>query len=162
MKKMRWYKNNKGSSLLFVVISMAFVAIIGTLLSQLTVMNVQMKKTDRKAKETFYTNETALNELQLVLEDISGEAMKKAYVGIVNDYANITNNPSSSLQEQFNYEYVKYLVNYLTSGTWNTLSSIPDIDPTVGYAATYSNNTLQRGLPAADSNRQVPPAPLLQ
>ncbi len=142
MKKMRWYKNNKGSSLLFVVISMAFVAIIGTLLSQLTVMNIQMKKTDRKAKETFYTNETALNELQIVLEDISGEAMKKAYVGIVNDYANITNNPSTSLQEQFNYEYVKYLVNYFTSGTWNTLSSIPDIDPTVGYAGTYSNNTL--------------------
>lgn len=133
MKRMKWYKNNKGSSLLFVIISIAFVAILGTLLSQLTVINTQMKKTDRKAKETFYTNETALNELQLTLEDISGEAMKKAYVGVVNDYANITNDTSRNLQDQFAYNYVRYLVNFLAGGDY-TVNVIPEITNGNDYA----------------------------
>lgn len=141
MKRMRWYKNNKGSSLLFVIISIAFVAILGTLLSQLTVINTQMKRTDKKAKETFYTNETALNELQIILEDISGDAMKKAYIGIVNDYANITDNTSRNLQDQFAYEYVRYLVNYFAGGgnyDSNILSAVSD--PEKDYAGVILSN----------------------
>lgn len=139
MKRMRWYKNNKGSSLLFVIIAIAFVAILGTLLSQLTVINIQMKSTDKKAKETFYTNETALNELQITLEDISGEAMKKAYVGIVEDYANITNDSSRNLQDQFAYEYVRYLVNYFAGGGYDT-SVIPEISDPADYADLVKDN----------------------
>lgn len=140
MKKMKWYKNNKGSSLLFVIISIAFVAILGTLISHLTFINIQMKRTDKKAKETFYTNETALNELQIVLEDISGEAMKKAYIGIVNDYANITEDATRNLQDQFAYNYVRYLVNYLAGGDFSA-EVIPEITDPALYAGYQDKRT---------------------
>lgn len=158
MKKIKWYKNNRGSSLLFVIISIAFVAILGTLLSQLTNINLQMKSIDRKAKTTFYTTETALNELQIALEDISGDAMKKAYTDIVQDYANITNDADQSLQAQFAYEYVKNLVNTLYNGT--VIADVSDASEykiaAKDFETTYSPNIIKSKMDAIyDKNQET-------
>ncbi len=72
-------KNNRGSSILLVIIAIAFVGTLATILVYSTYYNYLMKHTDRSAKGNFYTAETALNEINAGLQQIVSNAMKESY-----------------------------------------------------------------------------------
>ena len=72
-------KNNRGSSIVLVIIAIAFVGTLATILVYATYYNYLMKHTDRSAKGNFYTAETALNEINAGLQQIVSTAMQESY-----------------------------------------------------------------------------------
>ena len=55
-------KDNRGFSLITVILAVAFIAILGLLVLYLALQNFRMKATDIKGKDSFYTAEQALEE----------------------------------------------------------------------------------------------------
>ncbi|NLO08600.1 MAG: hypothetical protein GX129_01865, partial [Clostridiales bacterium] len=56
--------NNQGSTLLTVIIIIAFIGILGSMMLSVTMTNLQMKMIERKSKENFYTCESTLDEMR--------------------------------------------------------------------------------------------------
>ena len=88
-------KGNKGFSLITVIITVAFIGILGLLVLYLALQNFNMKITGIKGKDSFYTAEQALEEIRLGLQQDVGEAMSAAYIKVMEDY----NKQSSSSDE---------------------------------------------------------------
>ena len=64
MKKERFMiKDNRGASLIAVLVALSVVSILGVIISQLTVTNIQMKEAERQAKTIFYNAEAVMDDL---------------------------------------------------------------------------------------------------
>lgn len=73
MKRIR--KDNRGAALITAVITIMFIAILGTTLLSVSYSNLIMKKNNVRAKDNTYTAEMAMGELQSVLrskDDLDG------------------------------------------------------------------------------------------
>ena len=66
-------KGNKGFSLITVIITVAFIGILGLLVLYLALQNFNMKITGIKGKDSFYTAEQALEEIRLGLQQDVGD-----------------------------------------------------------------------------------------
>lgn len=98
-------KNNKGSTLILIVMCIAFVSVLGTLLLSLTVSNLQMKAIDHKSKSNFYNAETALDEIKAGIGEETAAALETAYKSIMekfitHDFASLSNSDKKSLFSQ--------------------------------------------------------------
>lgn len=82
-------ENNRGASLLAVLIAMIFVVTLGILITNLTITNIQMKEVEQAGKKNFYTAEIAQDELAVGLNDIASSAMQDAYTDILSQYRDI-------------------------------------------------------------------------
>lgn len=71
--------NNRGSTLLIVLITVAFIAILGTIAISMAMLNYKMKLVSRDAKKTFYTAEEAVDEIYAGLGKLSMESLDQAY-----------------------------------------------------------------------------------
>ena len=64
MKKCIRKINNKGVSLILVIVTMTFVSIIAALVLALTYNNLQAMRNGLSSSKNFYTAETAIDELK--------------------------------------------------------------------------------------------------
>lgn len=80
-------KSNKGFSLFTVMVAVSFVGILGLLVLYIAMANFQMKITDMKGKDGFYTAERALEEVRVGLQQDVGEAMSTAYIKVLETYS---------------------------------------------------------------------------
>ena len=65
MKQRMNNKNKKGSSLVFVIIAVAFVGILSTIILRVTLINVETKGTDRSIKKNFYSAEAVTDKYRI-------------------------------------------------------------------------------------------------
>lgn len=79
--------NNRGASLIMVVIAFAFVMVLGSIIVRSVLINMEMKTVDRKSKYNFYTAEAALDEIRVgLVEDVS-KALSEAYQSVMLQYS---------------------------------------------------------------------------
>lgn len=78
--------NNKGATLVAVLIVIAIVGILAASLCVMTMVNSQMKRVDRKSKDNFYSAETALDEITLGLQEDLANSTKDAYGWLLVNY----------------------------------------------------------------------------
>lgn len=72
--------NNEGSSLVTVIVVVAFICVLGTIILYVAGSNYLMKLTDRRNKENFYKAETAMEEVKAGLALVASEASAQAYL----------------------------------------------------------------------------------
>ncbi len=118
-KQQFFEKRNSGFSLITVMVSVSFIAIMGLLVLYLSLNNFQMKHTDIKGKDSFYTAEQALEEIRLGLQQDVGDAMSRAYIKVMETY----NRDSSAdavldevRQQDFEAEFLAQLQKTLRGG----------------------------------------------
>ena len=78
--------NHKGSTLLMVLICMAFLGILGSLILSVSVVNLQMKKVEISSKSNFYTCEKALSEIRAGLEELTATKIRENYQTVLENY----------------------------------------------------------------------------
>lgn len=71
--------NNAGSSIILVVISIAFISMLVSAVVYMAYYNYMMKNSDRSAKNNFYTAETVLDEINMGLQRELSDAMAESY-----------------------------------------------------------------------------------
>ena len=67
--------NNRGSSIVVVVIAMAMIGVLATSILWMSYMNYRIKVNDIRNKESFYTAETVVEQ---IMAGVQGEASKAA------------------------------------------------------------------------------------
>lgn len=82
--------DNRGATLIIVVICSAFVMILSTVILSITVTNRQMKKIEHEIKDNFYSAETALDEIKAGLEELVADSLEGAYLGILEEFTSHT------------------------------------------------------------------------
>lgn len=83
--------NNRGSSLIIVIIVMTFIGVLATVVLSMTSINAQTKTVDANAKKTFYDAESALDEVTLGIENVLAESTNKAYSSIFTEFTTLSN-----------------------------------------------------------------------
>lgn len=122
MKQTSIRKKNQGFSLLTVIVAVAFIAILGMLILYIAMANFQMKITDLKGKDSFYTAEQALEEVRTGLQEDVGEAMSVAYIKVLETYSKDADASSTDAtldelrQAGFKELFVKELISRLKNG----------------------------------------------
>lgn len=78
---MNKYKDNKnqGSTLLTVIVCLAFIGILGTMMVSATMTNLQMKIVESNSKKNFYSCEMAMEEIRVGLQELTAGAIKTVY-----------------------------------------------------------------------------------
>lgn len=149
-----YQKHHKGSSLVFVIIAVAFVGILASILLNVTLINIETKGTDREVKKLFYTAEEVMDKLHITLENISEKAMKEAYVDLLKNYTGDVMNTTDQAKIQTNFAetYINKILDEITPGTPQGPSKL-SVDPSntdkrqligatynVGYIKTQIND----------------------
>lgn len=80
-------KNNRGSSLILVIICIAFAGILGTTVLVSATSNRDMKLVDEMAKENFYQTESGLDLFTANLSQMAEEVMGEAYTYVLTHYS---------------------------------------------------------------------------
>lgn len=88
LKRLCNRKSNQGSTLLTVILCIAFIAVLGSLMLSVTMTNLQMKIIESKSKENFYSSEKIMDKIRVAVQEGAAEAIKQVYeTDVLKNYA---------------------------------------------------------------------------
>lgn len=111
---MKLSRNNKGSSLVLVIVVLAFVGILATVALWTSLTNYQMKVTDTNVTDNFYSAEGVLDQVCVGLQTDVSDALEMAYLDVMQNYAERTEDERSA---EFKNLYTTTLCEGLKYGT---------------------------------------------
>lgn len=134
-------KGNKGFSLITVIITVAFIGILGLLVLYLALQNFNMKITGIKGKDSFYTAEQALEEIRLGLQQDVGDAMSAAYIKVMEDYNKQSTSSDEVLdelrQKSFETAFLQELTSRVRQSGKEGASDLPQGQYSMDYLRSY-------------------------
>lgn len=92
-------KDNRGASLIMVVIAMAIVAVLAVTVLWMALINRQMKVTNKKNTDNFYSAEGVLDQICAGLQGEVSKAYKAGYSDVMQNYSTLS---ELQRQEKFN------------------------------------------------------------
>lgn len=123
-------KDNMGSSMVLVIVAIAFVAILGAAIMWMSLNNYMMKVTDARQKESFYSAETVMEQIVAGLQEDASAAVADSYTKVLQKYSNSTD--AQRLYE-FQLEYFLALQKKLEDSSdphkYNMVKLIEYVDP---------------------------------
>ena len=153
LKQVNKKSNNKGSSVVLVLVVIAFVGTLVAMSSFMTYYNWMAKYNDKQTKINFYSAEAALAEINAGLQNVVSNAMSDAYA-----YALQNSNGTDMSTRKHNFElmYEKQLVEQLkgaSSDRYN-VDIIKSFLKETAYNATTDTGTkvLTSNVPADNEN----------
>ncbi len=153
--------NDMGFSLFTVLIAVSFVGILGLLVLYMALANFNMKVTDLKGKDSFYTAERAIEEIRVGLQQDVGDAMSKAYTQVLETYNKNTKLEDTSLdkqrQSEFEDLFVKELVKRLRttgSGTEDTSAKLYNLQYLKNYVDLQIDNSTESLIITTPADKQ--------
>ncbi len=108
-------KNNRGFSLITVILAVSFIGILALLVLYLALSNFLMKTTGLRGKDSFYTAERALEEIRTGLGEDMGDAMSTAFITVLETYNKDSDSKDVVLDEERQREFKKLFTSELSS-----------------------------------------------
>lgn len=109
------HKDDRGSALAMIIVIIAFIAILASVLMFASYAGYRMRLVDKQGKNTFYTAETVLDEINVGLQKEVSAALSVAYEEIMTNYA--TEKSANDRNVQFRDLYFKKLQERLQMGS---------------------------------------------
>ncbi len=81
--------SRRGSSIVSVLVTMAFVSVMGVVVLFVSLTGYQLKAEERQGKSNFYDAETAMNELRAGVQQTVSDAIATAYTDVLVHYGSI-------------------------------------------------------------------------
>ena len=86
MKKISLKRDNRGASLLAVLILMVVVSAIAVVITKITIVNIQMKEVERGTKKNFYSADAVMDDLRTGARELAEKSLEKAYTDVLENY----------------------------------------------------------------------------
>ncbi|MDD5936557.1 MAG: hypothetical protein PUC65_13525 [Clostridiales bacterium] len=115
MKETNCKKKNQGSTLLMVVVAIAFIGMLSSIVLSISMINFQMKTIDLQSKKNFYTAEETMQEIKGSLGELSAKAMEETYAEVLSKYSNLTES-GTCISEYFDFRFLTNLKDLLEAG----------------------------------------------
>lgn len=106
MEGRKGFLNEKGSSLIIVIVGAAFLGILGALILSITFTNIDLKTANNKSKDNFYVEEVVVNQITAKLEEYEANSYSTAYAWLVENY----NSEVLDLRECYDDYKQKYMI----------------------------------------------------
>lgn len=103
-------KDNRGSTMVMVLVVLAIVGVLATIALWVALQNFQMKVTDRKTMDNFYSAEGVLDQICAGLQEDISDSMNTAYYDVMQNYTTMNEADRTSY---FSSKYVYNLRNHL-------------------------------------------------
>ena len=111
MKKNSFHKDDRGASLLAVLILMVVVSAIAVVITKITIVNIQMKEVERGTKKNFYSADAIMDDLRTGAREQAETALENAYADVLQHYVDYTGN-GKNVQDVFKQNYMNGLEKY--------------------------------------------------
>ena len=111
MKKNSFHKDDRGASLLAVLILMVVVSAIAVVITKITIVNIQMKEVERGTKKNFYSADAIMDDLRTGAREQAEIALENAYVDVLQHYVDYTSGGKNA-QDVFKQNYMNGLEKY--------------------------------------------------
>lgn len=170
-------KDNRGVSFVMVIVAMAIVAVLAVTVLWIALVNLQMKVTDEKNTDNFYSAEGVLDQICTGLQGDISKAYSAGYTDVMQNYSgNNEESNEAKRQSTFTNTYIKTLKQQLqadsTGMTYNlgklkgyvdsnilydpeNTSDNPDKRPCAIVTSTSAASGEQNGLLNTYTNRTV-------
>lgn len=114
-------KDNSGAALAMVIIIIAFISILAAVLMFVAYAGFRMRLVDRQGKDTFYTAETVLDEINVGLQGEISAALSVAYEDVMINYSleNSANARNKRFRETYFNKLTENLQDPVNTGTYN-------------------------------------------
>jgi len=96
--------NNKGASLITVIITIGFVMILVSVVMMTSMVNYKMKRVNAYAKDTFYSAEQVLDEIHIGLQRYISDAISIAYMDVLQNYGDYSSEQKKLILQTNYYE----------------------------------------------------------
>lgn len=110
-------RSNKGSTLITVIVAIAFVTILTSIILGTTVMNVRMKGIDKQTKDDFYKAEKAMNDIYTGigehLAEKAGEYYEDAFERVGTENGGVDYHLAEEASKKFRLDFCTYAGTYL-------------------------------------------------
>lgn len=128
--KHRWSLKgqNKGASLLAVLVALIFVGILGVIITNITITNIRMREIEQSSKKNFYSAEEVLDDLKVGLNEAAAKSMQKAYADIMANYHGSMTG-GADIQKDFTKLYIENLKDIFYDSTVAPQESFDFSDP---------------------------------
>lgn len=123
-------KNNKGASLLAVIIAMAIIVLLGLGALYVSRNNYLMKVMDKESTDNFYSAESILNDVTTGIEKLMSDVYSESYSKTMANYNNFST--QADMTTSFNNDFVLGLVEAL-----NDKEALGTLSRTVNSSVSY-------------------------
>lgn len=102
-------RNNQGLSIVTVIVAIGFVVVLVNVLLLSSAVNFKMRNVNVYAKDSFYSAEVVLDEIQVGLQQMVSDALGSAYSSVLTQYDldETTSDEKNELVKVKFYEYIK-------------------------------------------------------
>ena len=104
MNKAKQRINNKGASLVTVIITVGFVGVLVSIVMMVSLINFKMKRVNAYAKDTFYSAEQVLDEINIGLQRYASDSLSVAYMDVMENYAEYSTEKKNAVLQTAYYE----------------------------------------------------------
>jgi Tfp pilus assembly protein PilX len=106
--------NKKGSVLVLVVIIIAAITVLGATILNITMIHMQIKKSNSELKRSFYLSEDGINNAYLRVNDLISEAIENS-IDVADDYLKAHTDDIRGASRIFVNNYKLYIINNVVS-----------------------------------------------
>ena len=112
MRKLSLKNENRGASLLAVLIVLVVVSAIAVVITKVTITNIQMKEVERGTKTNFYSADEVMDELRTGAREQAEGVLESAYADVLQHYLDYTATGENA-QSVFRQKYMEGLENLM-------------------------------------------------
>ena len=112
MKK--FYKDKKGSSLVFTIIAMSFISLLALAVITMTITNIRLKDSGKKSQKDFYDTDAIVDNIKAGIQDLSSKSSASAYTKALSSYTKVLSGGTTSLKEIYDAVFLKQMVKELS------------------------------------------------
>lgn len=136
MKKNSFHKDDRGASLLAVLILMVVVSAIAVVITKITIVNIQMKEVERGTKKNFYSADAIMDDLRTGAREQAETALESAYADVLQHYVDYTGSGKNA-QDVFKQKYMDGLESYFADPMKTPVDTTNDQGNVVYRVAGY-------------------------
>lgn len=115
MKTKCMSKNNKGASLVLVIVAMLFVGIIASVILTVTVGNSNSVRTSQDTSKNFYSAESVLDDFKLFLQKFANSSATSAYGAVLEHVAATGTGDKETLAKLYKRKFIESMNSELSS-----------------------------------------------
>lgn len=158
MRRISVKDDNRGASLLAVLILMVVVSAIAIVITKITIVNIQMKEVERGTKTNFYSADEVMDELRIGAREQAEGVLESAYADVLQHYLDYTATGENA-QSVFRQKYMEGLENYFANPA-AIRQTTPNAQGKVAYCVSNYDTDKVKGciLDTAKQACYIPPA----
>nr|MDE6851927.1 hypothetical protein [Lachnospiraceae bacterium] len=112
----RFYKDERGSSLVLTIIAMAFISLLAVAVISMTVTNIRLKIAQKGSQKNFYNTDSIMDEVRAGVEDLAAKATVEAYMEAFSSFNASLSGSSVKLSDKYEKKFLEEMIKSLSGG----------------------------------------------